>query len=63
MNDKWPHHWTMADSLQFIKKNGVDAWLRDQKKEWSYKNCGSEIKWYQKMCSCGQQLNGWEVPD
>ena len=62
MNDKWPHHWTMEPNLRFIKKNGIEKWLLVQEKEWSCKKCGTEIHWYQKICSCGQQLEAWELP-
>ena len=62
MNDKWPHHRTMQPSLEYIKKHGKKKWLEAQKKEWACKNCGAEIKWYQKTCSCGQELDAWDVP-
>jgi len=62
MNDKWPHHWTMGPNLEYIKKNGKKKWLKGQKKHWSCKSCGAEIKWYQRMCSCGQQLDAWDLP-
>jgi hypothetical protein len=62
MNDKWPHHWTMGPNLAFIRKNGLEKWLSAQKKEWSCKSCGAEINWYQRDCSCGQQLKAWDVP-
>ncbi|MFC1725451.1 DUF3795 domain-containing protein [candidate division KSB1 bacterium] len=63
MNDKWPHHWTMEPNLEFIKKNGVGKWLLAQKEEWTCKKCSTEIKWYQKMCSCGLKLKAWDAPD
>ena len=63
MNDQWPHHWTMEPNLDFIKKNGAKKWLNAQKEEWSCDNCGAEIKWYQKNCSCGQRLEAWDLPD
>ena len=63
MNDEWPHHWTMQPNLEFIKEHGKEKWLKDQKKEWSCKECGAEIMWYQKKCSCGQQLDAWDVPE
>ncbi len=63
MNDQWPHHWTMKPNLAFIKKNGIDAWLESQMKEWSCPACGAEIKWYQGNCACGKKLEAWDVPD
>jgi hypothetical protein len=52
----------MQPSLEYIKKYGKKKWLEAQKKEWSCKSCGGEIKWYQKTCSCGQELDAWDVP-
>lgn len=63
MHDKWSHHWTMAPNLEYIKNNGIEKWLQSQKQEWVCKHCGSEIKWYQKTCQCGQQLNAWDLPE
>jgi anaerobic ribonucleoside-triphosphate reductase len=62
MTDKWPHHWTMKPNLEYIKINGLEKWLEAQKKEWTCPSCGAEIKWYQKVCSCGQNLEGWDLP-
>jgi hypothetical protein len=62
-NDQWPHHWTIASNLEFIKQNGTDEWLRAQEQEWACQNCQSEIKWYQKICKCGHALNAWIVPE
>jgi len=62
MNDKWPHHWTMKPNLEYIRKNGIKKWLSTQKKEWLCHRCGAKINWYQKICSCGQQLKAWDVP-
>lgn len=62
MHDKWPHHWTMEPNMKYIKKYGVEKWLQFQIKEWSCNNCNSEIKWYQKKCRCGKQLNAWDLP-
>ena len=62
MNDKWPHHWTTESNLEFINKHGKQEWLKAQEREWSCKICGAEVKWYQKMCRCGQKLDAWEFP-
>jgi len=63
MHDKWPHHWTMEPNLEYIKNNGVDAWLRAQHEQWSCRSCGAEVNWYQKSCACGQPFDAWEVPE
>ena len=62
MNDEWPHHWTTEHNLEFIKNHGKQEWLQAQKFEWSCKGCGTEVKWYQKECACGQKLDAWDVP-
>lgn len=63
MNDEWPHHWTMEANLEFIKKNGLEKWLKAKKKEWSCRSCGRRVYWYQKECSCGRKLEAWELPE
>ena len=62
MNDEWPHHRTIEANLEYIKRHGAEKWLDAQKKEWSCARCGSRINWYQKMCSCGQELKAWDLP-
>ncbi len=62
MNDEWPHHHTMQANLEYIKCTGIKKWLQAQRKKWSCNNCGAEIKWYQKKCECGQDLDAWELP-
>lgn len=62
MHDTWPHHGPMEGNLKYIKKNGVERWLQLQREEWSCVRCGAEIKWYQKVCVCGKQLEAWILP-
>lgn len=52
----------MEDNLEYIRKNGVERWLQLQKEEWSCLQCGAEIKWYQKKCVCGKDLDAWVLP-
>ena len=63
MNDQWPHHQTMEANQEEIRKYGKDAWLATQKKKWSCPDCGSAIYWYHKSCSCGRNLDAWDVPE
>jgi hypothetical protein len=63
MNDKWPHHWTIKDNLEYIRQNGVEKWLEQQKEEWTCNNCSAETFWYQRECQCGEKLKVWEVPE
>ena len=52
----------MKPNLEFIKENGPEKWLEAQKEEWMCRSCGAEIKWYQKVCACGRDLGGWDLP-
>ncbi len=62
MRDEWPHHWTMAPNLEYIRKYGVDKWLEAQAQKWLCKTCGANIYWYQKTCGCGKELEAFEIP-
>ncbi len=62
MTDKWPHHWTMKPNLEYIRDNGVEKWIEEQKRVWSCSSCGAEICWYQKRCRCGKQMKAWDLP-
>jgi len=62
MTDKWPHHWTMKPNLEYILENGLEKWLQAQREEWKCRSCGAEIKWFQKVCACGRDLGGWDLP-
>jgi hypothetical protein len=62
MNDEWPHHWTMKPNLEYIRKHGLEEWLARQKEGWSCQGFGAEIIWYQKKCSRGKDLRGWDLP-
>lgn len=63
MRDKWPHHWPMEQSLEDIKKHGVEKWLKVRRKEWTCGGCGAATFWYQKKCGCGQDLKAWVDPE
>ena len=62
MNDKWPHHWTMAPNLEFIRAHSIQTWLGQQARDWSCSSCGAPKLWYQKNCICGKDLGAWELP-
>ena len=62
MTDEWPHHRTARANLEFIRARGKDAWLSAQQEEWSCPSCSSDIKWYQRQCSCGRGLDAWDLP-
>jgi hypothetical protein len=52
----------MKPNLEYIQANGKEKWLQTQIQEWSCPRCGAEIKWYQKLCECGEQLEAWDPP-
>jgi hypothetical protein len=62
-----PHIKEAADSLEAIKRDGVDHWLDSQKKRWSCPSCGTPFSWYASTCNnCGRslvlnafKLSGW----
>ncbi len=62
MTDEWPHHRTARPNLEFIRSHGVEKWLQAQRQEWSCPSCGADIKWYQRQCSCGKELDAWDLP-
>lgn len=62
MNDEWLHHSTMEPNLDSIKKHGLEKWLQTQQQEYSCDTCGAGIKWYQKRCTCGRDLDAFEPP-
>lgn len=52
-----PHIQEAADSLEAVKRDGVDHWLVSQKKGWSCPSCGTPFSWYASLCSeCGCSL-------
>jgi hypothetical protein len=63
MHDPWPHHNSIRGNFDFILEHGVDKWLEAQNEEWSCDVCGGEIRWYQKKCSCGNEIDGWDLPE
>ena len=63
-----PHVQEAAESLEAIKRDGVDHWLDSQKKRWSCPDCNTPYSWYASICStCGRslvsktfKLSGWK---
>jgi len=56
-NDRYDHHSIIFQNLNFIKENGIEAWLKSQKERWSCSECGMRFSWYDKKCSkCGQPV-------
>jgi hypothetical protein len=58
------HLKAIDDNQQYIKANGVSAWLNEQEDKWKCPACGNEFSWYADVCAgCGHDLRGtkdWE---
>jgi hypothetical protein len=56
-NDEWPHHSVVLSNLGKIRRDGLDAWLKERAQRWSCKECGTEFSWYDERCEkCGSKL-------
>ena len=63
-NDKWPHHSSVLKNLETIRRDGVDAWLKEQAKRWSCPDCGECFSWYTSKCrKCGAELYDCRAED
>jgi hypothetical protein len=52
-----PHARTASESLEVIRRDGVDAWLTAQERRWSCPGCGTPFSWYARSChKCGRAL-------
>ena len=57
MKKKLPHVTLIPENQNFIKKNGVSAWLEDQERKWKCPECNTHFTWYMKECkNCGKNL-------
>jgi hypothetical protein len=55
---KLPHIKAVRTNLVTIKKIGLQAWLEEQKKEWSCPGCDTALTWYKKECDrCQDQTS------
>jgi hypothetical protein len=51
------HHKVAIHSLEAIKENGIQEWLKQQKERWLCSNCSYPFSWYEKNCvQCGSDL-------
>lgn len=51
------HQSVVIKNLDFIKNDGLDNWLKEQKARWSCSGCGLNISWYDEKCgSCGSKV-------
>lgn len=63
-DDENPHHSIVLRNLDFIREQGVDAWLEEQRDRWSCPGCGEKCSWYDKTCrKCGAQWYNCEDED
>ena len=48
----------MIDNLEFIKNNGIKAFLKKEKEKWTCKKCGAIICVHREFClNCGNKKN------
>jgi len=44
------YHMSMIENLENIRKNGMDAFLQDEKKRWTCRECGSIVCVHKHAC-------------
>ena len=50
------YHMSMLENLNFIKENGIDAFLEKEKQKWKCPKCGGIVTCHGGMClSCGYE--------
>jgi hypothetical protein len=55
LDKKLPHTAARKPNLEFIRKNGLDAFLSEQEKGWKCPQCEARLSWYLERCgSCGR---------
>ncbi len=55
LDRKLPHTAARRPNLEFIRQNGLEAFLNEQEKAWKCPQCGSSHSWYLEKCgSCGK---------
>lgn len=53
-SDGCPHHATIMQSLDLMKRLGPERWLNEQIARWTCQACGASLCWYDKACTrCG----------
>ncbi|MDD5361196.1 MAG: DUF3795 domain-containing protein [Ignavibacteria bacterium] len=51
------YHMSMLDNLDYIKKFGLEKFVRKEQKRWKCSKCGGTINVHRSVCSkCGLQL-------
>ena len=50
LDKKLPHVTARKPNLEFIRKNGLEAFLSEQERAWSCPQCGERLSWYRKQC-------------
>jgi len=54
LDKKLPHVKARKPNLEYIRKNGLDAFLSGQEQAWKCPGCGARLTWYLEKCSCGR---------
>jgi hypothetical protein len=53
------HMKAIIKNQRYIKDQGVEPWLEDQKTKWECPQCGVLFAWYEEECKhCGRDLRG-----
>ncbi len=57
--EQLPHLKANLSNMNFIKANGVNNWLDEQKKQWKCPQCETQFAWYTIECKgCKKDLTG-----
>jgi hypothetical protein len=55
LDRKLPHVTSRKPNLEFIRANGLEAFLNEQEKAWKCPQCGARLSWYLERCgSCAK---------
>lgn len=57
--EQLPHLKATVVNQKYIKDNGLERWLEDQKTKWACPKCGAKFAWYSQECKkCKKDLKG-----
>jgi len=57
--ERVPHIKVTDANMKYIKNNGVEQWLNDQKTKWACPQCNANFAWYTQKCKkCKEDLRG-----
>jgi hypothetical protein len=51
------YHMSMMDNLSFIRENGLEAFLQNERKRWKCRECGHLVSVHRDHCvNCGKEI-------